>query len=121
MPELPEVETVVRDLHPLLVGRRIEGVRVSRLALRKPWVRGWGRRLTGRRVEAVRRRGKWIVAELDDGARLVFHLGMTGQLTVAPADRADPGSHASEIRPGRRGPAALPRRAPIRQCHLVFG
>ena len=90
MPELPEVETVVRDLRPLLVGRRIEGVRASRLALRKPWVRGWGRRLLGRRVEAVRRRGKWIVAELDDGTRLVFHLGMTGQLTVAPAEAPIP-------------------------------
>ncbi len=86
MPELPEVETVVRDLRPLLVGRRIEGVRVGRLALRKPWVRGWGRRLKGRRIEAVRRRGKWIVADLDDGGRLVFHLGMTGQLTATAAE-----------------------------------
>ena len=86
MPELPEVETVVRDLRPLLTGRRIEDVWVGRLALRKPWMRGWSRRLRGRRVEAVRRRGKWIVLDLDDGARLVFHLGMTGRLTVTPAD-----------------------------------
>ncbi len=89
MPELPEVETVVRDLRPLLVGRRIEGVRVSRFALRKPWTRGWSRRLRGRRVEAVRRRGKWIVLDLDDGGRLVFHLGMTGQLTVTDAPMED--------------------------------
>ena len=86
MPELPEVETVVRDLRPLLVGRRFTGVWAGPLALRKPWMRGWGRRLTGRRVEAIRRRGKWIVAEMEGGDRLVIHLGMTGQLTVAPAE-----------------------------------
>ncbi len=86
MPELPEVETVVRDLRPLLVGRRFTGVQVGRLALRKPWKRGWGRRLAGQRVEAIRRRGKWIVAEMDGGDRLVFHLGMTGQLTMTPAE-----------------------------------
>ena len=86
MPELPEVETVVRDLRPLLVGRRVARVWVGRLALRKPWLRAWHGRVAGRRVKAVRRRGKWIVLDLDDGGRLVFHLGMTGQLTVAPAD-----------------------------------
>ena len=86
MPELPEVETVVRDLRPRLVGRRVTGVWASRLALRKPWDARWKKRLNGRRVEAVRRRGKWIVIELDGGDRLVFHLGMTGQLTVKPAD-----------------------------------
>jgi len=86
VPELPEVETVVRDLRPLLVGRRFTGVWAGPLALRKPWTRGWERRLTGRRVEAIRRRGKWIVAEMERGDRLVVHLGMTGQLTVAPAE-----------------------------------
>jgi formamidopyrimidine-DNA glycosylase len=86
VPELPEVETVVRDLRPLLVGRRITSVWAGRLTLRKPWKAAWKKRLVGRRVEAVRRRGKWIVMELDDGGRLVVHLGMTGQLTVASAD-----------------------------------
>ena len=84
MPELPEVETVVRDLRPLLVGRRFTSVWASRFALRKPWKAAWKKRLVGRRVTAVRRRGKWIVVELDDGGRLVVHLGMTGQLIVAP-------------------------------------
>jgi formamidopyrimidine-DNA glycosylase len=86
MPELPEVETVVRDLRPLLVGRRFTGAWAGRLALRKPWKAAWKKRLVGRRVEAVRRRGKWIVLELDDGGRLVIHLGMTGQLTVTSTD-----------------------------------
>lgn len=85
MPELPEVETVVRDLRPLLVGQRIDGVWVGRLTLRKPWSKAWNRRLKQRRVEAIQRRGKWIVLELDDGGRVLFHLGMTGQLTMKPA------------------------------------
>jgi formamidopyrimidine-DNA glycosylase len=88
VPELPEVETVVRDLRPLLVGGRLAGVRVGRLALRKKWRPGWKKQLTGRRVREVNRRGKWIIIVLDDGGRLVVHLGMTGQLTVLPAGTA---------------------------------
>ncbi len=87
MPELPEVETVVRDLRPLLVGRRIRTVEVGRLALRRPWSADWDALLSGRRIRAVRRRGKWIVLDLDRDLFLVVHLGMTGQLTVAPRDR----------------------------------
>jgi formamidopyrimidine-DNA glycosylase len=86
VPELPEVETVVRDLRPLLVGRRFTSVWAGRLALRKPWKAAWKKRLVDRRIDAVRRRGKWIVVELDDGGRLVVHLGMTGQLTVTSVE-----------------------------------
>jgi formamidopyrimidine-DNA glycosylase len=86
MPELPEVETVVRDLRPVLVGQRIEAVRAGRKRLRKAWSKKWADRLAGCRFEAVRRRGKWIVAELDSGPLLIFHLGMTGQLTVRSTD-----------------------------------
>jgi formamidopyrimidine-DNA glycosylase len=86
VPELPEVETVVRDLRPHLAGRRIARVtQVSRQALRKPWSAGWDSLLVGRRVEGVQRRGKWIVLGLEGGSSLVFHLGMTGQLTVTGA------------------------------------
>src|ERR1700730_16049926 len=84
VPELPEVETVVRDLRPLLVGRRFTGVCAGRLALRKQWKPAWKKRLVGRLIEKVRRRGKWIVLDLDDGGRLVLHLGMSGRLTVVP-------------------------------------
>jgi formamidopyrimidine-DNA glycosylase len=85
VPELPEVETIVRDLRPLLVGRRIASVtRVSKLALRKPWKAAWHRTLIGLTIQAVRRRGKWIVLDLDEERSLVVHLGMTGQLTVVP-------------------------------------
>lgn len=85
MPELPEVETVVRDLRPLLVGRTIERLEVGPKALRQRWDRRHTSHVAGRTVHAIDRRGKWIVVDLD-GPRLLVHLGMTGQLTVAPGD-----------------------------------
>ncbi len=88
MPELPEVETVVRDLRPRLVGRRITAVSVGDRPLRRPWSPEWAARLVGRRIEAVDRRGKWILMGLSGGGCLVIHLGMTGQLRVVPVDEA---------------------------------
>jgi formamidopyrimidine-DNA glycosylase len=88
VPELPEVETVVRDLRPLLVGRRIATVAYGGKMLRRPWLREWTTALVGQRVSEVRRRGKWIVLALAGGPRLVVHLGMTGQLVVMPARTA---------------------------------
>jgi formamidopyrimidine-DNA glycosylase len=91
MPELPEVETVVRDLRPLLAGRTICGVRQSKQKLRLPWKAKWNAAVIGTRIEAIRRRGKWIVVELeglvaqDTSPRLIIHLGMTGQFTAVPA------------------------------------
>jgi formamidopyrimidine-DNA glycosylase len=85
VPELPEVETVVRDLRPCLVGRGIIAVQVSDKALRKPWSRKWRSDLLGQLIESVERRGKWIVITYRRGQRLVFHLGMSGQLTVVDA------------------------------------
>jgi formamidopyrimidine-DNA glycosylase len=85
MPELPEVETVVRELRPRLVGRRIAQVKVGRRPLRRRWRALWGPELVGKRVQDVRRRGKWIVLCLAEKYHLVVHLGMTGQLTVVPA------------------------------------
>src|SRR5262245_11178416 len=86
MPELPEVETVVRELRPRLVGKRIVSVKVGKRDLRRPWLVEWEPCLINRRVLAIRRRGKWIIVDLDHGHRLVIHLGMTGQLTVTNAD-----------------------------------
>jgi formamidopyrimidine-DNA glycosylase len=85
MPELPEVETVVRELRPALVRRRIRAIEVSEQRLRRRWDKAWERALISRRVKSVRRRGKWIVLDLDQDFHLVIHLGMTGQLTVKPA------------------------------------
>ena len=85
MPELPEVETVVRDLRPHLTGRRIMSLESGRKALRKPWKKQWNAALLNQTVVAVERRGKWIVGHLDGERRLVIHLGMTGQLKIVDA------------------------------------
>jgi formamidopyrimidine-DNA glycosylase len=84
LPELPEVETVVRELRPALVGRRLIAVRAGKQSLRKPWRKTWAKALAGRHLLAVLRRGKWIVIEIEGGPFLVVHLGMTGQFTVSP-------------------------------------
>lgn len=84
MPELPEVETVVRDLRPCLQGCRITSIWKSRHGLRRSWKRVWNTQLEQRIIQDVRRRGKWIVVDLDDGRRILLHLGMTGQLTIHP-------------------------------------
>jgi formamidopyrimidine-DNA glycosylase len=86
VPELPEVEVTRRRIGPLLVGRRILEVRTtrdSRLFLTRP--ARLRARLRGRCVAALGRSGKYLVAEFDDGARLVVHLGMTGQLFSSAA------------------------------------
>lgn len=81
MPELPEVEVTRRKLSPIFVGRTIEGVETtapSYFFLTAPKV--LRRRLTGQVVQDLLRHGKYLVAELGDGSRLLLHLGMTGQL-----------------------------------------
>jgi len=86
MPELPEVEVVCQGLGPLVVGRTIGRVRTSGLPLRLPVPLAALRRWTkGALVQEVRRRGKYLILALDNQARLVFHLGMTGRLGLFPA------------------------------------
>ncbi|HSW50710.1 MAG TPA: DNA-formamidopyrimidine glycosylase family protein, partial [Bryobacteraceae bacterium] len=80
MPELPEVETVVRTLGPWLTGRRLLDVRCS---TRKRWARSAGK-AKGKRVEEVCRYGKYILLKLDHGV-LAIHLGMTGKLLAGEA------------------------------------
>ncbi len=84
MPELPEVETVVRDLRGLLVGARLGAARVSRKRLRCRWSAAWTGLLIGQTVTAIERRGKWILIDLG-GPWLLAHLGMSGQLRVESA------------------------------------
>lgn len=134
MPELPEVETVVRDLRPLLVGRRVASVKVGRKRLRRRWLAQWGPKLVGLRVREARRRGKWIVLALDGEVHLLIHLGMTGQLTVTAADlpRAshthvvvglDGGKEELRFRDIRRFGSATfyPAKAPLDQFFLDSG
>jgi formamidopyrimidine-DNA glycosylase len=83
MPELPEVETVRRGLVPVLEGQRLVKVETRREGLRLPFPKDFAKRLTGRRVERLKRRAKYLLAELDNGETLVIHLGMSGRMAVA--------------------------------------
>ena len=82
MPELPEVETVRRGLDPVFTGATIESVDQRRPDLRFPFPANFAARLTGRRVETLGRRAKYLRAHLDDGTVLVMHLGMSGSFRV---------------------------------------
>jgi len=104
VPELPEVETIVNDLRPQLVGRRIESLQLTRdpairaRLVRYPSANAFVRRLRGRMIMSIQRRGKYIVMPLDppageqnlpanggvhpSGDRVIVHLGMTGHLRV---------------------------------------
>jgi formamidopyrimidine-DNA glycosylase len=84
MPELPEVETVVRTLAPHLVGQRIAAIRHLRSDIVEPGDIDLISLLKNRRVTAIQRRGKKILIRLDTPATLCIHLGMTGRLTVEP-------------------------------------
>lgn len=87
MPELPEVETIRRDLSAVLVGRRIEGVTLRRSdILRRTTPEEAAERLTGREVTGARRRGKNLIIDLSGDRVLLVNLGMTGQLYVRAAD-----------------------------------
>ncbi len=83
MPELPEVETVRRGLVPALEGRVIERATVNRPDLRFPFPDRMAERLTGARVLALRRRSKYILADLSTGETLLIHLGMSGRILIS--------------------------------------
>ena len=82
MPELPEVETVRRGLEPAMAGQTFEKVEQRRADLRFPFPADFAARLTGRRIEAITRRAKYLFADLDDGETLIMHLGMSGSFRV---------------------------------------
>jgi formamidopyrimidine-DNA glycosylase len=87
MPELPEVETIRRQLEPEVVGRRIESIEILDPRWTEPVPPAdVERAVAGRRIEALRRRGKWLLLGLEGGMWLVMHLRMTGNLVLADAD-----------------------------------
>ena len=98
MPELPEVEVIRRGLVPVLVGRRFLAVRVGDKRLRQQsspqTLRRW---VPGRRLQSLRRRGKYLIFHLEGGVTLLIHLGMTGRLL-----------------------AGTPPSPPLPHVHLVF-
>jgi formamidopyrimidine-DNA glycosylase len=106
MPELPEVETVRRGLEPVLVGNAFTRVEQRRADLRFPLPENFGTRLSGRTIEALDRRAKYLLARLDDGEVLVMHLGMTGRFSI---------DHAN----GLAGAVQAQRKVPKHE-HIVF-
>ncbi|WP_103719202.1 bifunctional DNA-formamidopyrimidine glycosylase/DNA-(apurinic or apyrimidinic site) lyase [Bosea psychrotolerans] len=99
MPELPEVETVRRGLEPAMLGQVFARVEQNRPDLRFPLPDRFVERLTGRKVEALSRRAKYLIADLDDGQALIMHLGMSGRFVVeAPGTPpTEPGAYYNEI------------------------
>jgi len=82
MPELPEVETVRLGLTPVMEGHVLTDVETRRGDLRVPFPKDFVARTKGRKVKALRRRAKYILADLDSGETLVIHLGMSGRMSV---------------------------------------
>jgi len=109
MPELPEVETVKRGLAPTLEGALITRVDQNRTDLRFPFPARFADRLTGRRVSALSRRSKYLLADTDRGDVLVMHLGMSGSFRIE-------NDLASEL-PGQ---FALARGKDPKHDHVVF-
>lgn len=91
MPELPEVETVRRGLAAVMVGARMIRVDRRRADLRFPFPKNFAARLKGRRIEGLRRRGKYLLADLDDAQILVMHLGMSGSFRIEDETQETPG------------------------------
>jgi formamidopyrimidine-DNA glycosylase len=80
VPELPEIETILRSLGPLVAGRTVESVDVRRPTLRRTLGRGFAASLVGRTVVGARRRAKYLIFDLDDGRSWIVHFGMSGRM-----------------------------------------
>ncbi|MFT4782544.1 MAG: formamidopyrimidine-DNA glycosylase [Paracoccaceae bacterium] len=105
MPELPEVETVRRGLLPVMEGEVIAHADIRRPDLRWPLPERMAERLTGQRIIALRRRSKYILADLSGGETLIIHLGMSGRILIS----GDPLGQFHHDHP-----------APAKHDHVVF-
>lgn len=83
MPELPEVETVMRGIEPAMTGYKIDQLILNRPDLRWPFPGGMAERVSGTKVLGLRRRSKYIMADLDSDETLLIHLGMSGRILVS--------------------------------------
>jgi len=110
VPELPEVETTVRGLEKVLLGRRIARVEPRRPDLRRSFPQDLGQRLTGAVVESLGRRGKFGLINTSRGDTLVFHLGMSGKWRVDPEELLPHDHLVIETDEGRRLALNDPRR-----------
>lgn len=93
MPELPEVETVVRGLKPHLEGRVLASATVRRDAIRSPIPPDFAKRVAGRRILSVERRAKYVWIRLEGGDVVIVHLGMSGRLVLLPKHIPNAGPH----------------------------
>lgn len=93
MPELPEVETVMRGLEPAMIGKKINSVIKRRANLRIPFPDNLENALEGRKVQSLTRRGKYIIINLDSSAVLVIHLGMSGRVLIINDKNYEPEKH----------------------------
>lgn len=89
MPELPEVETVKRGLAPSMEGRIVARLELRRADLRFPFPQDFVERVAGRTIISLSRRAKYLLIDLDDGASIVSHLGMSGSYRVEQGEQAD--------------------------------
>jgi formamidopyrimidine-DNA glycosylase len=110
MPELPEVETTVRGLVPVLEGRRLERVEPRRADLRRAFPPDLRQRLTGARIIGLGRRAKYGLIDTDRGDTMIFHLGMSGKWRIDPAEIGAHDHLLLETDAGRRLALNDPRR-----------
>lgn len=110
MPELPEVETTVRGLRPVLEGQRLASVEARRADLRRPIPVDLRQRMTGARVTGLSRRAKYGLIDTDRGDTLIFHLGMSGRWRVDPGELSKHDHLVIETEAGRRLSLCDPRR-----------
>lgn len=83
MPELPEVETVLRGISPILEGNQIDYAEVNRPDLRRPFPNNLAKRLKNRKINFLHRRSKYILIDLSGGETLIMHLGMSGRIMIS--------------------------------------
>jgi formamidopyrimidine-DNA glycosylase len=93
MPELPEVETIARRLRKSLIGKRVVEVRLSGLPLRKPVAADFASRLRKRTIRHIRRRGKYLVLEVEPQGYWLIHLGMSGRICYDPTEHPAKHTH----------------------------
>lgn len=110
MPELPEVETTVRGLESVLVGRRITRIETRRPDLRHPFPVDLVQRVTGARVTALGRRAKYGLIDTDRGDTIIFHLGMSGRWRIDPGSLQPHDHLIVQVEDGRRLALNDPRR-----------
>lgn len=97
MPELPEVETYIRELAPELTGRTITAARISwTRTIAEPMAEEFPARIAGLRFDSFNRRGKYMLLGMHDGSTLIVHLRMTGKLLILP-NTTEPNKHTHVV------------------------